>query len=306
MPTNPPAGLLDRDVSRVDARHLVDIASPLLREVVNYGLAAFARCVGTVKGGDDHLSVFVMLRHILEMADGVEVLVESAAPIAARPLLRSILETLLYIEYVLEPGVGSPAYVLRSYAYHVARTEGGRAQLRSMLEFDPSTDRGRRILEREKHSGVQLDLSEVKERLDALNRLRRSDTWTMVQRKRAALRKLKLRAPWYHSGPGTPGSIETLACLLHRSLDYNILYRDWSGTIHASDVSRQLLHEQPGLVSFRHLRDYEEMADITSSTVTLVTDAVRQVLLAFRPAEERAFAKWYQNEIQASLRKLGD
>src|SRR5438093_5198066 len=51
MPTTPPAYLLDRDLSRAALQKHIEVADPLLTEVVNYGVAPLRRCIDALKHG---------------------------------------------------------------------------------------------------------------------------------------------------------------------------------------------------------------------------------------------------------------
>ena len=44
MPTKPLEAVLYREFSKESARPVIEVASPLLKEVVNYGTNAFMRC----------------------------------------------------------------------------------------------------------------------------------------------------------------------------------------------------------------------------------------------------------------------
>lgn len=114
MATSPPSKLLDRDFSKAEAREQIDAAVPLLEEVVNYGLAVFARCSVRPDGRDENAAILLPFHHLLEMIDGVQVLVAAAAPIPARLPLRSAFEALLAIEYITQADT-----VRRAYAYLV-------------------------------------------------------------------------------------------------------------------------------------------------------------------------------------------
>ena len=116
MPTSSPKGLLVRDLSKAESREMVDAAIPLLQEVVNYGLAVFARCSARPDGHDENLAIPLPFHHLLEMIDGVQILIAEAAPVTARLQLRSAFEALLAIEYVtpVRTSIGPPDTISRA------------------------------------------------------------------------------------------------------------------------------------------------------------------------------------------------
>ncbi len=69
MPTEPLSDLLNRDISASGAQKLVDMASPVLREVVNYGTRVFDRCQHHSSGDEDEdLPAFTLYLHVLRVS----------------------------------------------------------------------------------------------------------------------------------------------------------------------------------------------------------------------------------------------
>jgi hypothetical protein len=85
MPTTPPSRLLDRDLSRAALQKHIEVADPLLCEVVNYGVALLRRCMDELKGGAHHIGILLPLHHLLEMIDAVHIQLLAGAPAPARP-----------------------------------------------------------------------------------------------------------------------------------------------------------------------------------------------------------------------------
>jgi len=63
VPTTPPPGWYEPEVSIEKVRPLIDLASPSLEEVVRYGLALLARASVTARGGDEHAALFRLYHH---------------------------------------------------------------------------------------------------------------------------------------------------------------------------------------------------------------------------------------------------
>jgi len=80
----------DPDLAKAQVKRVLDIAVPLLTEVVAHGLALFARCSIRPEGYDENLAILLVYRHILEMLDSVNIQVTECAPTpAALQLLRT-------------------------------------------------------------------------------------------------------------------------------------------------------------------------------------------------------------------------
>jgi hypothetical protein len=87
--------LLSRDFARISVEPLSAIMHPLLNELVNHALWAFRRSESEtprIGGGDEHLPSLLLYRHTIEMADGIDVLIQQSCGTASIPVLRSEFE----------------------------------------------------------------------------------------------------------------------------------------------------------------------------------------------------------------------
>ena len=76
MPTTPLESILYREFAKSRAKEIIDIGSPLLQELVNHATNAFARCADSAKGNvDEDAAPLARYHHLIEMVDGVEVLI---------------------------------------------------------------------------------------------------------------------------------------------------------------------------------------------------------------------------------------
>src|SRR3972149_1714156 len=100
VPTEPLRIVLDRDLAIAKAREIIDVVSPLLRELVNHGTSVFRRCQTEPRGDDREEDVppLFLYYHILEMSDGIETLCASSCVNSAVPLVRSNFEALMQLE----------------------------------------------------------------------------------------------------------------------------------------------------------------------------------------------------------------
>lgn len=301
MPTVPPHGLLDREFSRASVREQVEAANPMLQEIVNYGVAVFARCERTSRLRDEKLAILLPYLHVLEMVDGVQILLSEAAPIPARLQLRSAFEAILAIEFITETDT-----TRRAFAFLVADIRQRLAAYRAM---DPKTPEGKRQLKR-----IQSDVfarlmkipevRDLDERLKSLEGLLQKPNWKEANEQYNAVQKRSDRRPeWYHlCDPNPPGSIEDLASRVKRGGQYEILYRQASGTVHGGDaIRRQLTKGASGGPVVSGLRDTDELAMTIGFAATLAIGATRKVLLFFRPEEAGGLAKWYLEEVREPL-----
>src|ERR1700693_2332440 len=95
--TRGPKKFFDPALKKTQLRPVLDIAIPLLSEVLAYGLALFARCSIRPEGDDDNLVILLNYRHLLELLDSVNIQLAECAPSPAALQLRAMFEALLTI-----------------------------------------------------------------------------------------------------------------------------------------------------------------------------------------------------------------
>ena len=143
MPTEPLQRLLDRDLQRVGAHPLIQVACPLLREIVNYGTNVFGRCEANTQHarvenipGEGHLAILLLYLHIVEMIDAIEVMLAQSVAVPSLLQLRSTFEAFLQLEWILKDDT-----LRRVYAYLVYDI---RNRLKIYQSSDSSSEEGKR------------------------------------------------------------------------------------------------------------------------------------------------------------------
>ena len=300
MPTKPPTDLFDRDISKAIAREWIDLATPMLVEIVNHGVAAFARCSTTAKGGDEHLAILMPYRHLLEMIDGVQILLGEAAPDPAQLLLRSAFEALLTTEYITEADT-----VRRGHAYLVGDI---RQRLATYRRMDRKTPEGKQMHERidadESARDMRIpDIPDLDARIENLEILLKKPHWREADEQFQDLQRRLKRRPLWHHLYGGPENIEFLSVHLKRGGQYEILYRQWAKRAHAADtVQRILTKGDKGGPAFRRVRDPSEFVITVTLAVTFVLAATRRILSFYRPNEK--WEQWYFREVRDTFLKF--
>jgi hypothetical protein len=297
MPTEPQQSILYRELSKVAAKEVIEIASPLLVELVNNGTHVLLRCASSISGKlDEHIALLALYRHILEMTDGIEVLVSESCPIPAIPLLRSSFEALLSIEYILEED-----YTRRSLSWIVGHIH---RRLDMYERCDPSTTKGAQF--RKVHSqdkiACQVELpspEEVAEPRASLLSLLDEPEFKPIEEERSSCdRKI-----WYALFGG-PRTLEKLAQHLRRGAQYDILYRQWSTMSHAQDLLPFLGKAGDGKFTIGRLRELNGLKVVASHAAAFALEATRLVLDQLHAGEELAYARWYRREIQSNYQLI--
>ncbi len=109
MPTEPLKKLLDRDLRKVEAKNLIEISCQILKEIVNYGTNVFGRCESgrrpeNIKNipEEGHIAILLLYLHVIEMIDGIEVLLSQSVVIPSQTQLRSAFEAFLQLEWLVK------------------------------------------------------------------------------------------------------------------------------------------------------------------------------------------------------------
>ena len=294
MPTKPFEPLLYREFQKVTAKEVIDIVSPLLQELINYATNAFQRCQASSTGAaDEDLPILVCYLHVIEMTDGIEVLISQSCPTPAIPLLRSSFEAQLAIDYILEAD-----YQRRSFAWLV---EYVHHRLTGYEMLDPSHQKGKdfraSLLSDEIGEYVKLPpMPNLPQIIQNLISLLSEPNYQMAEAEYQKLKGISKRKPNWYSLFGGPHSLRDLSRYVGRGAQYDFLYRYWSRIIHAGDLSRFLTRTRQGSPAFEPLRNPQEIKLVSSITASLILAATKKLLGKFRPGEEASYSKWYMKE----------
>ena len=292
MPTEAHKNVLYREFSLVQYKELKPSPTTLLQEVVNFGTNAFIRCLTSV--GDEeniHLAPLALYRQILELTDGIEVLVSNAAPSACFPLLRNSFEALLSLEYILEDNA---KYETRSLCWLASYA---RDTIRVYSSLIPETQEGEKFL-----TSIMEDkfvrnfplppAQDVSKAIDNLSHLLGRDQFTAIVTEYS---RYKREPNWYALFDG-PKKLSHLARHLKRTAQYDILYHGWSMSAHAQDFRPFLGRGESGKGAIQGIRNLDTTSEVTTFAVTFIIDATRLLINKFRPGEN--WSSWYFREVR--------
>lgn len=296
--------ILDRDLSKTLIAEYRTHAAPVLNEVVDEGIAVFERCLTSRTHENESLALPFLGLHVFEMLDGVSILLADCAPVPARLQMRSVFEAFLKFEYVNEAESER-----RGNAFMVEEIH---RRIRRLRRFDPDSSEGKQMsadMLKDIHGrDIRLPFPEsIPNELDSLQRLLEKPHLQEAAAeydRRARDGKSRL----FYSFWGGPANLEQLARLLGRPSQYEFMYREWSQTMHAEDLTRQLVarNGEPAVEVFRNPKDVKSIYNF-SFTFGLAT--IRLLLERYRPGEINggAMERWYRREVRSTFLKiLGD
>jgi hypothetical protein len=296
MPTDSFKPVLDRDLSRVAARQVIDIISPLLQEVVNHATWAFRRFqTGSSGEVSVDLAPFLLFHHVIEMTDGVEVLLSNSCVAAAIPTLRSAFEGRLSLEYMLEDD-----YRNRSLAWLCVYSH---EKMRTYALVDPTTS-----------GGIDFGKAWVLENKDAapshpdapkgianLQSFLAEPYMVPIEKEYQRVKKGSRGAPHWYSLFGGPANLRKLAEQLERVTEYDALYRIWSRVAHAGDASSIAAASHGD--TFHRIRYPADINLIAVLAFEFMIQATKLMSEKFRP-EAASISTWYQEEVKPRFDQL--
>jgi hypothetical protein len=298
MPTEPLQTILYRDLSKAQAKPEIELASGVLQELVNFASNALVRCATSTKGQENEdLALLSLYRHVMEMTDGVEVLISQASVTPGVPLIRSSFEALISMEHIVEDDA---QYVARSLAWLVDYVHQ-RLDLYQLL--DRSTTRGQeyqRTLSQDKtiQTIPVLPQEEVTQAIAHLQDLLAKPQFTAIEKD---FSQLKGQRTWYRLYGG-PDNIRELSHAVGRGAQYDSLYREWCTVTHGHNFAPFLARTADGQGAIRGIRDPIDLKTVAGFAATFMLGATRVLIGKFRPGEDTR--TWYEREVRSRYLQL--
>jgi hypothetical protein len=263
------------------------LAVPTLTEAVNFATVVAARCPRSMKPQTDvDVAAFVLFIDAIEMADGVQVLLEQSATGPALVAVRSLIETTLYLQFILRADDGRSlawlAEVLQNRITHLKALDPIRksdSKRRKRSNLPPASKRDREI------SGS------TRQEIAALERFLKKPHMAAVLARASEART------WYQAYGGGV-NLEQLAGCLGRTAEYRVFYRYFSTVTHALDMWRRLTSDK-GQPAIRPLRDPAEARSIASITCSQLLLAIRVMAEKYTP--DVKYRDWYVQEVRKGV-----
>jgi hypothetical protein len=298
MPTDEHREVIDREYVRATAQDVIDIATPLLREIVNHASMTFRRCAAEIAPTHEEsvdLAPLTLYRYEIELVDGIQELVNSVCTVAAIPVLRAAFETCLQLEYLVKD---KALFRERSLAWFCGHL---RTKIASYKRLDTSYPQGQEFHDSWNSRFDALNLPEdlVRRKRENLENLLESDQLKDIAN---SFKSSKKSMPHWYSIPNGPDNLRELARELDRAEEYDIWYRRWSGQAHGEDAQAYLVPAGEDRGGFRLIRDPKDLPLVASTAANSLLRATRLMVSHYREGED--LGQWYTREIQSQLREL--
>ncbi|WP_419857815.1 DUF5677 domain-containing protein [Candidatus Palauibacter irciniicola] len=294
MPTEPVRYVLDRPRALENVQQFNEHVQPVLQEVVNYSARALLRCMRSTPPNstpDVHVVHFALFRQIIELADAVEILLSHACVAPSKPLLRSMFEAMLSLQYQLEDEASETRRTLSWVHADVYQRRRSSERIRDRELTD-------RILE-----GMPDDaLKDTERHIQAMTAFLNKPHMKEVVDAYAAHSH---RRPRWYSLFGGPQTLRDLAKHLGWLDFYDIKYREWSTMLHAQGPLQEVMRPAgKKQVSMRGLRHPDDLYGVALFTLTFLLSAMATLTDRFRAGEAREREEWYKAEVRPAIDRL--
>ena len=246
-------------------------------------------------------AVVLLGLHVVEVTDSIAVLIRHCCVSPAKNLLRSQMEAMFGIEYIAKSDSERKAI-----QYLVAHAH---ARIDWYRKLDPTAETGKQLNAQLRKDStfnelkiVELDTTANVDNLrNMLGRHEYADVETEWQR----VRQQRQGQIWWYSLFDGPKRIEDLATAVGDHAWYEILYRIYSGEVHATNAIESLhaTHEtrKGAYQPLRYPTDLPTVAQFAASMAVRTYSCLIRMLC---PNEWQSFAGWYLSEVQPVYNSL--
>lgn len=268
-----------------------------IEETVSFGTHVLKWSADAATGKPDDSPLLMLLRHELGLADAVSVLVRNSCIEPSKVLLRGMFETLLSAEYILEKDCQRRG--LAVVLLHMHDT------LKWLGKADEGTQVGkqfRKTLQGDKLAGAMVidQIADLQGQVDRLKASMESDKYKEVEAEYQSVVKSGVKNPSWHALFDGPRDIEQLARHLGHSGLYEVLYRSWSGSVHATDIFRgKILPDPDGGSQIVQLRLPKDAEEPTKFAISFLLVLFPLYIKHYTPDHLKDLRAWYKGSIRA-------
>lgn len=287
--------LLDREKVFSDVKTHLQRWTNLIHDVVSYGSHLIPRCFSSSpRGLKDAIVIGVLLRQVVAMLDGVDILLTNGATHVAHLQMRALFEASVYIEWILQEDSERKAsyyYVhnLRRKRFWAFRTQPECADSQGFLNM--IKEGGVVISDAAKQSSKQL--------IQEIDRVLAQPTFALVNQDFDKHKKKNRDVAWYV--PFGPNSFAAIARLVKREPYYAIFYSISSGVMHSSSYDAHIVMGEKKRITFQPIRWLDQFQPVFHFSVSMAMLSFWAMLSEYRPEERAAFSRKYLEKWQRDL-----
>ncbi len=256
--------------------------------------------VSRLKGNELKAPATFMLRHCAELLDAISILMRWGAADPCSSLLRDYLEASWSLEYLLQDDSER-----RAAAYMVTYIHD---KLTSVERLDSQSGKGRSFADTLRSDrylkGLEpthvFDTATVQAEIAHYESQLTSATLQGAEAEYQRAKQLGSVRWWFSLFDG-PKNVQALARAVGHSGEYEVMYRRWSRTTHATGVHGRMIVEKDLGISIPQVRHVGSAQDHTLIGIGLGVSTIRVVIDHLLQTERRSFVYWYCTEIKPFL-----
>jgi len=296
--------LLPREIPS-ELKPILDFFSETIDNAVNFGTNLIKWDIDKKLVGDEHLAPIMFFRNILELTDGISILIKNSSVDTCHTLQRSLIENVLGLKYLLET---EKNFKNRSLSYTVWLTH---KDLKICEKYDDTTQSGKQLTTELQKDDLVGDTYSIKktEQFDLLKKnsieLLELPIYKSINEEYIRTNGINKNPNWYSLFDG-PRNIEGLAKHLKMHATYEIYYRYLSGKVHATSVLKKKIVEDKdsNMASIIQIRDYDEVQMATHNALVFILMAILEYRKRI-PKKATEFKNWYE-EFRIPFTEIGN
>ncbi|MBI5019955.1 MAG: hypothetical protein HZB59_00810 [Ignavibacteriales bacterium] len=281
-----------------DARVMFVEWEKYLNKIVYFGGEIFCEILNkSTLGKDDSLPLIMFFRNSIELVGAISSLNVNFYSEPAKIILRTLLETMLYINYISQKDSKQRALSFLICQYH--------EKLNAYKKLDPTKEQGKRFHEQLKddeffktYKFQEQDL--LKLQIENLESLIKNDLYKEVEKEYQRVKKENPRhKPVWHEFFGGPKTIEKLAYNLKVGSLYEIIYRNLSKGTHGNNIIDGYISDGgEGITHFSQIRFPYSAQFVCQITITLSLRIYRIIIVNQVPEMMDKYKSFYLSEIR--------
>ncbi|MBA9074736.1 hypothetical protein GGR22_002909 [Flavobacterium gossypii] len=269
----------------------LDDLSLLIDEAVNFGTHILNWEIEKNNSHRENAISQIFFKNILEIVDGISILVKKSSIDNTKVLFRVLLENILYLEYLLEND-----FKKRALAYIVTTIH---KEIKFFSKLEDNTQVGKEFKAQLKKDKIFknvpfFELPTIEKKKESFeNKLQLPAFLETEQEYQRTLIRIK-NPNWYSLYDG-PHNIENLAKYLNHHSLYEAFYRGYSEDIHISNIVKSNLVEKKGEIIMKSMRESYEAKHIVSEILTCLIIAYSNFIIKRIPEKCGIYEKWHND-----------
>ena len=272
----------------------------MVERVVNYGTHLIKKC--DAAANQNFVAPVFLGLHVVEALDAIAILIRRCSVDPAKLILRSQMEAMFGLSYM---ALGDTER--KSLQYVVGHAH---ARIDWYKRLDPSTEQGKQLdadIKKDSTFG-ELDIVglDTESTIKNLEKMFLRPEYVPVeaewQRTRGIIKSGKI---WWYNLYDGPRNVQGLAEAVNDHGFYQIMYRTYSGEMHATNAMESMHTQQGGKTfAYQPLRYPVGLPSLVQSAVSMALRSYRTLIGMLVPEEMEPYKEWYTTQIASDFRPL--